>query len=153
LSLFLVPVVFMIQLVALALSLNLPMPYALGGLMLAAAVIEEVAKSAGIAVLLEKRLVRSVKDVLALSFLSALGFLVAEKLLLYISLSTVSQSTLSVVLFSSGMFLIPLTAHFIFTAIVCLSTSRLGVRYYPFAILAGAIVHALYNLSVLGVIP
>lgn len=153
LSLFLVPVVFMIQLVALALSLNLPMPYALGGLLLAAAVIEEVAKSAGIAVLLEKRLVRSVKDVLALSFLSALGFLVAEKLLLYISLSTVSQSTLSVVLFSSGMFLIPLTAHFIFTAIVCLSTSHLGVRYYPFAILAGAIVHALYNLSVLGVIP
>ena len=153
LSLFLIPVVFMIQLVALALSLNLPMPYALGGLLLAAAVIEEVAKSAGIAVLLEKRLVRSVKDVLVLSFLSALGFLVAEKLLLYISLGTVSQSALSAALFSSGMFLVPLIAHFVFTVVVCLPTSRLGARYYPFAVLAGAIVHALYNLVVLGVIP
>ena len=161
LSLFLVPVVFMIQLVALALSFNLPMPFALGGLLLAAAVIEEVAKSAGIAVLLEKRpfdeaqdkLVRSARDVLVLSFLSALGFLVAEKLLLYISLSAISQSALSAALFSSGMFVIPLVAHFVFTAIVCLLTSRFGTRYYPFAVLAGAIVHALYNLSVLGVIP
>ena len=153
LSLLLVPVVFMIQLVALAMSLNLPMPFAMGGLLLAAAVIEEVAKSAGIAALLEKKIVRSARDVLVLSFLSAVGFLAAEKLLLYISLGTVSQSTLSVVLFSSGMFLIPLIAHFVFTAIVCLPTSRLGVRYYPFAVIAGAIVHALYNLSVLGVIP
>ncbi len=153
LSLFLVPVVFMIQLVALALSLNLPMPFAMGGLLLAAAVIEEVAKSAGIAVLLEKKLIRSARDVLVLSFLSAAGFLVAEKLLLYVSLSAVSQSALSAALFSSGTFLIPLTAHFVFTAIVCLSTSRFGARYYPFAVLAGAIVHALYNLSVLGVIP
>ena len=153
LSLFLVPVVFMIQLVALALSLNLPMPYALGGLLLAAAVIEEVAKSAGIAVLLEKKIIGSARDVLVLSFLSAGGFLAAEKLLLYVSLGTVSQSALSAALFSSGMFLIPLTAHFVFTAIVCLSTSRFGARYYPFAVLAGAIVHTLYNLSVLGVIP
>ena len=153
LSLFLVPVVFMIQLAALALSLNLPMPFAMGGLLLAAAVIEEVAKSAGIAVLLEKRLVKSTRDVLVLSFLSAVGFLAAEKLLLYISLSTVSQSALSAALFSSGMFLIPLIAHFVFTAIVCLLTSRLSARRYPFAVLAGAIVHALYNLIVLGVIP
>jgi ABC-type Na+ efflux pump permease subunit len=153
LSLFLIPVAFMIQLVALALSFNLPMPYALGGLLLTAAVIEEVTKSAGIAVLLEKKVVKSVRDVLVLSLLSALGFLVAEKFLLYISLGTVSRSTLSVVLFSSGTFLIPLTAHFVFTAIVCLLTSRLSTRYYPLAVFAGAIVHALYNLAVLGVIP
>jgi ABC-type Na+ efflux pump permease subunit len=153
LSLFLVPVVYMIQLVALALSFNLPMPYALGGLLLAAAAIEEVAKSAGITVLLENKAIRSARDVLVLSFLSAVGFLVAEKLLLYISLSAVSQSALSAALFSSGMFLVPLIAHFVFTALVCLLTSRFGVRYYPFAVLAGSIVHALYNLCVLGVIP
>jgi hypothetical protein len=153
LSLLLIPVAFMVQLVALALSLNLPMPYALGGLLLTAAVIEEVTKSAGIAVLLEKRVVKSVQNVLVLSLLSALGFLVAEKLLLYISLGTVSRSTLSVVLFSSGTFLIPLTAHFVFTAIVGLLTSRFSTRYYSLAVLAGAIVHALYNSVVLGVIP
>jgi ABC-type Na+ efflux pump permease subunit len=153
LSLLLIPVVFMIQLVALALSFNIPMPYGLGGLLLAAAVIEEVAKSAGIAVLLEKRIIGSVKDVLVLSFLSAVGFLIAEKALLLVSLSIVSQSVLSAALFSSGMFLIPLTAHFVFTALVCLLTRRFGARYYPLAILAGSIAHALYNLTVLGVIP
>jgi ABC-type Na+ efflux pump permease subunit len=153
LSLFLIPVVYMIQLVALALSFNLPMPYAVGGLLVAAAVIEEVAKSAGIAVLLEKRIIGSTQDILVLSFLSAVGFLMAEKALLFVSLSAVSQAVLSAALFSSGMFLIPLTAHFVFTALVCLLTKRLGVRYYAFAIFAGAIVHALYNLYVLGVIP
>jgi len=152
LSLFLVPVVYMIQLVVLALSFNIPMPYGLGGLLLAAAAVEEVAKSAGITVLLEKRVIRSARDVLGLSFLSAAGFLVAEKLLLYVSLSTVSESALSAALFSSGMLLVPLIAHFVFTALVCLATSRFGTRYYPFAALAGAIVHALYNLGVLGVI-
>jgi hypothetical protein len=161
LSLLLVPVVFMTQLVALALSLNIPMPYGLGGLLLAAAVIEEVAKSAGIATLLEKRPfdraqgkpIGSAKDVLVLSFLSAVGFLIAEKALLLVSLSAVWQSVLSAALFSTGMFLIPLVAHFVFTALVCLLTSRFGVRVYPLAILAGSIVHTLYNLAVLGVIP
>jgi hypothetical protein len=154
LSLLLVPVVFMTQLVALALSFNIPMPYGLGGLLLAAAVIEEVAKSAGIATLLEKRIIGSARDVVVLSFLSAVGFLMAEKALLLISLSTVSQSALSAVLFSSGMlFLVPLAAHFVFTALVCLLTTRFGVRVYPLAILAGSIAHVLYNLAVLGVIP
>jgi len=154
LSLFLVPVVFMAQLVALALSFNIPMPYGLGGLLLAAAVIEEMAKSAGIATLLEKRVIRSGRDVVVLSFLSAVGFLMAEKALLLITLSAVSQSVLSATLFSSGMlFLIPLAAHFVFTALVCLLTARFGVRVYPLAILAGSMVHVLYNLAVLGVIP
>ena len=152
LSLFLIPIVYMIQLVTLALSFNIPMPYGLGGLLLVAAIVEEVAKSAGIAVLVENKLLRSAKKVIALSFLSAVGFLIGEKLLLYVALGVVSESVLSAALFSSGSLLIPLLAHFCFTAIVCLLTSRLGVRY-PFAVLAGSIVHTLYNLYVLGVIP
>ncbi len=153
LSLFLVPVVFMAQLVILALSLNIPLPYGLGALLLAAAVVEEAAKSAGIATLLEKRLVRSARDVVVLSFLSAVGFLLAEKGLLLISLSAVSEATLAAALFSSGMlFLIPLLAHFGFTALVCLLTNRFGVRYYPLALVAGSLVHLSYNLAVLGMI-
>jgi hypothetical protein len=151
LSLFLIPIVYMIQLVTLAMSFNLPMPYAAGGILVTAAVVEEVAKSAGIVVLLENRL-KSTKDVLVLSFLSALGFLIGEKLLLYVSLSVVSESVLSAALFSSGFLLIPLVAHFCFTAIVCLLASRFGARFYPFAVLAGSTVHSLYNLYVLGVI-
>lgn len=152
LSLFLIPIVYMAQLVALAMSFNLPMAYAAGGLLVVAAVVEEVAKSAGIVVLLENRLIKSTKGVLVLSFLSALGFLIGEKLLLYVSLSVVSESMFSVALFSSGFLLIPLVAHFCFTAVVCLLTHRLGARFYPFAILAGSTVHSLYNLYVLGVI-
>ena len=143
----------MIQLVTVAMSFNLPMRYAAGGLMVAAAVVEEVAKSAGIVVLLEKRLIKSARNVLVLSLLSALGFLIGEKLLLYVSLSVVSESVLSAALFSSGFLLIPLMAHFCFTAIVCLLTGRFGARFYPYAVLAGAIVHSLYNLYVLGAIP
>ncbi len=153
LSLFLIPIVYMIQLVTLALSLNVPMHYIPGVLLLAATVVEEIAKSAGITVLLEKRVIWSARDVLVLSFLSALGFLVGEKLLLYVSLSVVSESMLSAALFSANMLWIPLIAHSTFTALVCLLTSRSGVRHYPFAVLVGSIVHALYNLYVLGVIP
>ena len=153
LSLFLIPIVYMIQLVTLAISLNLPIRYAVGGLLVAAVVVEEIAKSVGIAVLIENRVIRATKDVVVLSFLSAVGFLVGEKLLLYVSLSAVSESMLSPALFSSGMLLIPLVAHSVFTSVVCLLTKRFGVRYYPYAVLAGSIVHTLYNLYVLGVIP
>jgi len=153
LSLFLIPIVYMMQLVTLALSFNVPVRYALGGLLLATAVVEEVAKSAGVTVLLENRVIRSARDILVLSFLSAAGFLIGEKLLLYVSLSVVSESVLSAALFSSGMLLIPLVAHFVSTALVCLLTRRFGVRYYPFAVFAGSVVHGLYNLYVLGVIP
>ena len=154
LSLFLIPVVYMIQLATLAISLNLPIRYAMGGLLVVATVIEEVAKSAGIAVLLEKkdRGVRTAKGVVRLSFLSAVGFLVGEKLLLLVSLSAVSESALSGALFSSGMLWIPLVAQFGFTSVVCLLTRRFGIRYYPYAVLAGTIVHTLYNLYVLGVV-
>ncbi|MDY6874709.1 MAG: ABC transporter permease [Chloroflexota bacterium] len=152
LSLFFIPIVYMIQLVTLALSLNLPLSYAVGGLLMVAVVIEEVAKSAGIAVLLENGVISTTKDILVLSFLSAVGFLIGEKLLLYVSLSVVSESMLSPALFSSGLLLIPLAVHSVSTAIVCLLTGRFGVRY-PFAVLAGSIAHTLYNLYVLGVIP
>jgi len=152
LSLFLIPVVYMIQLVTLAISLNLPVRYAVGVLLIIAVVIEEVAKSAGIVVLLENKVIKTTKEVVVLSFLSAVGFLLGEKLLLLVSVSAVSESTLSAALFSSGMLLVPLIAHFVSTATVCLLTNRFDARGYPYALLAGSIVHALYNLYVLGVI-
>jgi len=152
LSLFLIPIVYMIQLVVLAISLNLPIRYAVGVLLIMAVVVEEVAKSVGIAVVLENRAIKTTKNIVVLSFLSAVGFLVGEKLLLLVSLSAVSESALSAVLFSSGMLWIPLVAHFVFTSVVCLLTKRFGVRRYPYAVLAGSIVHVLYNLYILGVI-
>jgi ABC-type Na+ efflux pump permease subunit len=151
LSLFLIPIVYMIQLVILAMSLNLPIRLAIGALLVMSVIIEEVAKSAAIAVLIENRDIKTTKAVVALSFLSAFGFLLGEKLLLYVSVGIVSESRLSAAILSTGKLWIPFAAHFSFTTIVCLLTNRLGVKRYPFALLAGSIVHVMYNLAVLGV--
>jgi hypothetical protein len=152
LSAFLIPIVYMIQLVVLAMSLNLPIRLAVGAMLVVAVMIEEIAKSVCIAVLIENEDLRTARSVIALSFLSALGFLVGEKLLLYVSVGVVSESMLSAAIFSAGMLWIPLVAHSIFTAIVCLLTYRFGIKRYPYALIAGVMVHVVYNLYVLGVI-
>lgn len=152
LSMLLIPIVYMIQLVVLAMSLNLPIRLAVGTMLVVAVTIEEIAKSVCIAVLIENEDLRTARSVIALSFLSALGFLVGEKLLLYVSVGVVSESMLSAAIFSAGMLWIPLVAHSIFTTIVCLLTYRFGIKRYPYALTAGVMVHVVYNLYVLGVI-
>ena len=152
LSLLLIPLVYLAQLVALAISLNLPMTLALAGILFVAAIMEELAKSAGIAVLNEHGLIHSTRQVLTLTFLSALGFLIGEKALLLVTLSAVAQSSIAGALFNTGLLPMPLAAHFIFTSIVCLLTTRLHVRY-PFALLAGALAHALYNFALIRGMP
>jgi hypothetical protein len=145
LSILLIPIVYIAQLIALAIALNLPTTLMLAGIMVVAATIEELAKSAGIVVLNEHGLIRSARQMLALTFLSALGFLIGEKALLLVSLSVISETHLSGALFNTGLLPVPLAAHFIFTSIVCLLTTRLRVRY-PIALVAGTLTHALYNL-------
>lgn len=145
LSILLIPVVYIAQLVALAIALNLPTTLMIAGIMGIAATIEELAKSAGIVVLHEHGQLRSARQTLALAFLSALGFLIGEKGLLLISLSVVSETRLSGALFNTGLLPVPLAAHFVFTSIVCLLTTRLRVRF-PVALLTGAFVHTAYNL-------
>ena len=151
LSILFIPLVYVVQLVVLAISLSLPLRLALVSTLLTAAAIEEVAKSVGIFVLYEHGFVHSLRQVLALSFLSALGFLIAEKGLLLVSLGIVSQSSLSQAIFDSGSLPLPLAAHFVFTSIVCLLATRLRFRYaYPVALLAATLVHSLYNYLILG---
>lgn len=153
LSVLLIPVVFMLQLVFVALSVNLPTTYTLGIILLCAVVIEEVAKSAGIATLIENKVVSSFKTIAILSFLSAFGFLVGEKLLMYLSLSVISNTMLIDAISNADLLFIPLIAHFVFTLCVCLITKRFGIRSYPVAIIAGTAIHYTYNLYVLGMIP
>ena len=153
LSLFLIPIVYMLQLVILALQFNMPIRYTVGGLLFVAVVVEEIAKSIGILVVLENKVIRTMRDILLLSFLSAASFLIGEKLLLFISLSAVSESAVFAGLLSSGVILVPLLAHFLFTMLVCLLTRAFGTRYYLLAVLAGSVAHALYNFTVMGVIP
>ncbi|MBN1876564.1 MAG: ABC transporter permease [Anaerolineae bacterium] len=153
LSLCLIPIVYMLQLLVLTISLNLPIRIAIGVMMVAVILVEEIAKSAGIVVLLENRDIGSFKEIVQLSFLSAFGFLVGEKLLLYVSISVVSQSIYSAAVVSAGKLWIPLVAHFIFTTLVTEITRRWSVNRYPYALIIGAAIHVLYNLYVLGVIP
>lgn len=153
LSMLLVPVVFMVQLVFVALSVNIPPQYILGIILILCVMVEEIAKSAGITMLIENKVIRSSKDVAILAFLSALGFLAGEKLLLYLSLSVISNVMLIEAIGSADLLIIPLIAHFMFTLMVCMIIRHFGVRYYPIAIIAGSSIHYIYNLAVLGMIP
>ncbi|MCK4723045.1 MAG: ABC transporter permease, partial [Dehalococcoidia bacterium] len=129
LSLFLIPIVFMVQLSSIVFASNLPMPFALGAVLAMSVVAEELAKSAGIAVLLQNNIVKSLKVILMLSFISALGFLIGEKLLLYLALSVISESMFTTAIFSTGLLIMPLIMHFVSTSMVCLMTARFGIKY------------------------
>lgn len=100
LSLGSIPAAYLAQLVVLAVATNLPARFMLGLALFASAAIEEVVKTMGIAVLIERGEVVSLRRVVWLAFLSALGFLIGEKLLVLVSVSAVSQAALSAVLFS-----------------------------------------------------
>jgi len=152
LSLFLIPIVFMVQLSSIVIASNLPLPFVFGVVLITSALVEETAKSSGIAVLLNNGIIKSLKGVLLLSFISALGFWIGEKLLLYLALSVITESVFTKAIFSTGLLVIPLIMHFASTSIVCLTTARFGTKYYPAAIMAGSVLHTLYNLCVTGVI-
>jgi hypothetical protein len=153
LSLFLIPIVFMVELIIVILStmipVDLPQLTFLAILLVFIVIVEELAKSSGIVVLLEHKIATSTKQVLILSFLSAFGFFIGEKALLYLSLSIISSNVLMEAIGSANLLIIPLIAHFVFTAIVCLGTKKFGTKYYPYALIAGSFVHFLYNFYIL----
>jgi hypothetical protein len=148
-SLLVIPSVYMTQVVFLAFATNLPLRIMLGAVLAASALIEEVVKSIGLVVLAEHGKVKSIRDLLGLAFLSALGFLLGEKLLLLVSISMVSQVRVSGALFGAGLFLlIPLFAHFAFTSIVTILRTRMKLPY-ALALGIGTVVHFFYNWYVM----
>jgi len=149
-SLLLIPVAFMVQLASIVIAFKLSLAVALGIMFAISIVVEELVKSAGFVVLLQNRMITSLKSVVVLSFMAALGFWIGEKLFLFLTLRVMSESVFIEALFSSGVFLIfPLVMHFITTCIVCLLTTRWGIKFYPLAIVAGALIHAAYNLFII----
>lgn len=149
LSFILIPVAFMVQFASIVIASNLSTSAALGLVFLLSIVTEELAKSAGIAVLIQSGAVRSYRGILKLAIASAAGFFFGEKLLLLLALSVVSDSMFTEAIGASGMLIAPLMMHILTTAIVALVTLRLGVKYYPVGILAGSVIHTLYNLWVI----
>ena len=148
-SMLFIPVVYLGQLVILAIATNLPFRLMIAVILVVSVMIEEVIKSMGIAVIIERGLTKQARVILGLAFMSALGFLAGEKLLLFFSISMVSQSALSEALFSSGFLLVPLLAHFLFTSIVSLLYGKLKI-HYPVAIFTATILHTIYNWFLLG---
>ncbi len=148
-SLLVIPIVYLAQVIFLAFATNLPVRLILGFTLVASALIEEVVKSVGIVVLAERGVVKSMRDIIGLSFLSALGFLIGEKLLLLLSISMVSEARVSGALFGAGLLLfIPLIAHFVFTTIINLLRTKLKLPY-TLALAVGTFVHFVYNVYVM----
>ena len=149
-SLLVIPVVYMVQIVFLAFATNLPLGMMLGGTLVASALVEEIAKSVGIVVLAEHGKVTSPRNILLLTFLSALGFLIGEKLLLLLSINFVSQASVAGALFGAGgLLVVTLVAHFTFTTIVTLLKTKAKFPY-ALALAAGTLVHFLYNWYLMG---
>ena len=153
LSLFVIPIVFMVQMIIAILSLLVPMSMGsmtyLAVLLILCVIVEEVAKSCGIATLIENKKVTSWKMLFGLAAASAVGFFIGEKLLLYLSLGITSKIMLMEALGSANLLFIPLIAHFVFTSVVCLLTKKFGVKYYPLAVMAGSLLHFTYNYYIL----
>ncbi len=152
LSLLLIPVVFMVELAGIVFASNLPMPFALWALLIIGIVVEETAKSSGIAVLIKNGLLKSWKNTLLLAVISALAFFFGEKLLLYFSLNVISESIFTTALFSTNLLWLPLVAHIVATSMVSLMVYRFGVKYYLPALIIGSGFHLVYNLLVMGMI-
>ena len=149
-SLLVIPIVYMAQIIVLAFASNLPFGLILTVTLMASALMEETAKSVGIVVLVDHGVVKSYRDIVLLSFLSAFGFFLGEKLLVLLSINMVSQASISSVLFGQGLsLLVPLIAHFIFTTSVTLLKTKVNLLYLA-ALMVGTLVHFLYNWYLLG---
>jgi ABC-type Na+ efflux pump permease subunit len=144
-----VPVVYVVQLVLLAIASNLPTGSMLVAMLFASVMVEEVIKSMGVVTLADRGVVRSVRGILVMAFLSGLGFLIGEKLLLFTSISTVSNLPLFGLIFNTGpLLLVPLLAHFVFTTLVSMLAIKTKIKYLP-ALLIGTILHGIYNWIIL----
>ena len=143
-----IPFVFMAQMMCLVLFFNLPMPYSLIGLLLLAALIEEIAKGVGIyTIFVRNPSFLSGRNRVFACGATALGFLVGEKLLLFATLTQISDSVFGSVLFLSlGSLWLPLLLHFAGVLIVALCLKKWGRAGFVPGLAIAMVVHCLYNL-------
>ncbi|MFA5331093.1 MAG: ABC transporter permease [Methanoregula sp.] len=143
-----IPFVFMAQMMGLVLFFNLPMPLSLVLLILLAALIEEIAKAAGLYTLFMRNpsFFTWKRTVIAAAVI-ALGFLAGEKLLLFATLSQITESVFGSVLFLSlGVLWLPFLLHFLCVLIVGCSLKKWGSRGLFTGLIVATAIHCLYNL-------
>ena len=148
LSGFSIPFVFMVQMMCLVLFFNLPMPYSLVLLLLFAALVEEMAKAVGMyTVYTRNPAFFSWKNIIIACAVIAAGFLVGEKLLLFVTLAQITESVFGSILFLSlGVLWMPLLLHFVCVLIVACCLKLGGKRWLGPGLGIAMVVHCLYNL-------
>lgn len=144
---FAIPFVFMVQLMCLVLFFNLPMPYSLVLLIIFAAGIEELTKSVGIYTFYSQDVnFLSWKNLIIGCFVTAVGFLVGEKLLLLITIAQITESVFGSLLFLSlGTLWLPLLLHFAGVFVVCCALKFGGRKWFVPGLIAATAIHCLYN--------
>lgn len=148
LSGFSIPFVFMVQMMCLVLFFNIPMPYSLVFLLLFAALVEEIAKGVGIYTIYSRDpSFLTTKNLVLAGAATAAGFLVGEKLLLFVTIAQISDSVFGSILFLSlGSLWLPLLLHFVCVVIVASSLKIWGTKGFVPGLAVAMIVHCLYNL-------
>ncbi|MFA5237486.1 MAG: ABC transporter permease [Methanoregula sp.] len=143
-----IPFVFMAQMMGLVLFFNLPMPFSLVLLMVLAAFIEETAKAAGVYTLfMQDPAFFTTKRLVYACAATAMGFLIGEKLLLFATLSEITESVFGNILFLSlGVLWLPFLLHFVCLLIVAVSLKKWGKTGAVAGLIAASILHCSYNL-------
>jgi len=151
LAAFTIPFVFMVQMLALVLFFNIPMPLSLILLTVSAAFIEEFAKSIGLyAVARERPGFLTAKNLLLGAVAIGLGFLAGEKLLLFATLAQITESIFGSILFLSLQVLwMPLLLHIAGVLVTGGFLLLWGRRAYGPGLVVASAVHSLYNLHFL----
>ena len=146
-----VPFIFMAEMLVLVLFFNLPMPLSLMLIIGFVALIEEIGKSIGLLSIynIDKQFF-TWKWIIFVAGATGLGFLLGEKLLLFVSLPQISDSIFGVAMFLTlGLLILPFLLHSVTAFITALSLKLGGRRAYPIGIILATIVHLLYNWTVL----
>jgi hypothetical protein len=128
---------------------NLPMPYSLIFLLLFAALIEEFAKGIGIYTIFSRDAAFFTwKNLILSSGATAIGFLVAEKLLLFVTIAQISDSVFGSILFLSlGSLWLPLLLHFAGVLIVAMCLKLGGRRWFVPGLLIAMCIVCITSIS------
>ena len=150
-----VPFVFVAELLVVAVLFALPVSITVPVVLLAVAVVEEVAKSLHLYAAFEGDGVsRGQRTALTLGTLSGLGFFIGEKFTAVVQVVGLPELVLGRAAFApSGigtgvaLFLAPLGLHVVTTALAALGARR-SLRWYAAALVGSIALHAGYNLTV-----
>ncbi|ELZ86066.1 ABC-type transport system permease [Haloferax elongans ATCC BAA-1513] len=152
-----IPFVFIAELLVIAVLYVLPVDLTIPLVLLAVAVVEELAKSLHVYAAFEKaRFARTIRVSLLLGALSGFGFFVGEKFTAIVQLVGLPSLTLGQAAFApsgigvvaaTGLLLAPLVLHAVTATVTALGATR-GRSAYALALVAAIGIHVVYNLQV-----